>query len=343
MEQAQYAEAAKTLQPLAAQHCDPRVSLLLAAALEGANNRTDAEQTLQEAHSAWPADNSLAASLAREYLEDNRPKEAAEALKQFQATAETPFQEIQVAAVAFVATHQLPSAESVARVGYANDPSVASLLLLANAIQLEGRYKDAIALLGDKRPTYGDSAAFLVTLAQSEYDAAMYDPARADVERAVTLDGKLYAAHYLLGNILLKQGDAEPAAGEYRTAVQLSPEQPRTYYYLALALRAQHQEAAEEPVLAKAIELNDGYALAHCEMGRILLNQNRVPDAVAQLERAVDDNASSEQAYYLLSRAYSRLGEQDKADATAKKLAEVRRANHRASPNGPVEAGPVEP
>lgn len=333
MEQAQYPEAAQTLGPLAVQHCDPRVSLLLAAALEGANNRAGAEQTLREAHSVWPNDNSLAASLAREYLQDGQPKEAADALKHFQATAAMPFQEIQVAAVAFVATHQLPAAEAVARVGYSNEPSVASLLLLANTIQLEGRYKDAIALLGDKRATYSDSAPFLVTLAQSEYDAAMYDPARADTEHAIALNSKLYAAHYLLGNVLLKVGDAEKAAAEYRIAVQLSPEQPRTYYYLALALRAQHQEADEEPLLAKAIALDDGYALAHCEMGRILLNQNRAADAVAQLERAVDDNASSEQAYYLLSRAYSRLGEQDKADATARKLAEVRHANHRSSPD----------
>ena len=169
----------------------------------------------------------------------------------------------------------------------------------------------------------------------------MYDPARADVESANTLDGSVYAAHYLLGNILLKAGQPEQAAAEYRTAIQLSPQQPRTYYYLALALRAQHNEADEEPVLAQAISLDNGYALAHCELGRILLNQNRLPDAVAQLELAVTDNASSEQAYYLLSRAYNRLGDQDKADAMAKRLAEVRRANHAVPPaHAAVEGAP---
>ena len=161
------------------------------------------------------------------------------------------------------------------------------------------------------------------------------------MERANSLDGSLYAAHYLLGTILLKAGQPEPAAAEFRTAMQLSPQQPRTYYYLALALRAQHNETDEEPVLTRAISLDNSYALAHCELGRILLNQNRVPDAVAQLELAVSDNASSEQAYYLLSRAYNRLGEQDKADAMAKRLAEVRRANHTAETSRP--AGPSSP
>ena len=171
----------------------------------------------------------------------------------------------------------------------------------------------------------------------------MYGPARADTERAISLDGRLYAAHYLLGNLLLKQGEAEPAAAEYRAAIELSPNQPRTYYYLALALRAAHREGEEESVLARAIALDDSYALAHCEMGRILLNGNRLPDAVAQLELAVADNASSEEAYSLLSRAYSRMGDQDKADAAARRLTEVRKNNHHVPANATVEPGAAEP
>ena len=317
-------------------HCDPRVSLLLAGALDGSNERTQAEQVLKDAHKAWPANNSIAASLAREYLADSQPGPAAEALKEFQPTAATSWQEMQLATVVFLTTHQLPAALTVAQAGYKQYPSLNSLLLLANTLQLEGRYKDVIALLEAQRAAYGEAAPFLVTLAQSEYDAAMYGSARADTERAIGLDGHLYAAHYLLGNLLLKQGDAEPAAAEYRAAIELSPNQPRTYYYLALALRAAHREDEEESVLSKAVALDSTYAPTHCEMGRILLNGNRLPDAVAQLELAVADNASSEEAYSLLSRAYSRMGDQDKADAAAKRLAEVRKNNHRLPANATI-------
>ncbi len=331
LQQGNFATTIKSLQPVSSWNCDPRVSLFFAAALEGSGDLPGAEQALERAHSIWPADTSLATSLAREYLNSGETKKAAEALQGFHAASSTPWQEMQLGVLVFLADHELAKAKALAELGYRLYPSAQSLLLLANALQLEGRYKDVIALLGAERGAYGNSAPFLVTLAESEYDAAIYDAARTDAERAISLDGTLYAAHYLLGNILLKLGDAVPAAAEYRAALQLEPNQPRTYYYLALALRAQHDEADEEGVLVKAIALDGHYALAHCEMGRIFLNQNRLPDAVAQLNLAVEDNASSEQAYYLLARAYNRLGDKDKADAMAKRLASVRRENHRAS------------
>ncbi len=330
MQQAQYAQAVEALQPFSTDPCDPHLVMLLAAAYEGSGDAAGAERILQQGHTAWPFDNDVAANLARLYLARNDKADAARALDHFQTSPETPWREIQLATVVFLANHQLQNAHASADSGFKSYPSIDSLLLLANTLQLEGRYKDVIALLNNQRATYSSSAPFLVTLAQSEYDAAMYDPARVDVQAANTLDPRIYAAHYLLGNLLLKTGQPEAAAEEYRAAMQLSPEQPRTYYYLALSLRAQHKDAEEEAILRKAISLDNGYALAHCELGRILLNTDRANDAVAQLVSAVADNASSEQAYYLLSRAYSRLGDQDKAEAMAKRLAEVRRANHTA-------------
>jgi tetratricopeptide (TPR) repeat protein len=330
--QAQYPPAIETLQTLAEQGCDPRASLLLAAAYEENDDLPRAEQTLRVAQSAWPGETSIATSLAREYMSEGRREEAAEALNHFHATTATPWQEIQLSVVILLANHRLAPAEALAQLGFKVYPSIDSLLLLANSLQLEGRYKDVIALLDGKRSTYPNSAKFLVTLAESEFDASIYDIARSDAERAITLDDSLYQAHYLLGNILLQQGEAEAAIEQYRAALQRAPDQPRTYYHLALALRATHAEAEEEGLLSKALELDDHYALAHCEMGRILLNQSRAPEAVAQLELAVEENASSEEAYSLLARAYDRAGEKEKAEAIAKRLVAVRKANHQSQP-----------
>ena len=309
----QYTVAVGTLQPFAEGSCDPRTQILLAAAYEGAGDVSQAVQTLQQAHVKWSNNDTISVSLARLYLNTSRLTDAANALNRFRATAATPPQEIAVVVLVYLGTHQLQAAEAAAQTGFEAHPSLASLLLLANTMQLEGRYKDVIAILASKRTQYDGSARFLVTLAQSEYDASTFDVARADAEQAIKLDPKLYAAHYLLGNVLFKTGSSEAADAEYRVAVQLSPNQPRTYYYLALALRAEHKESEEEAVLAKAIALDDQYDLAHCEMGRLLLNQDRVPEAIAQLTTAVQQNASNEQGYYLLARAYERAGEKDNA------------------------------
>ncbi len=90
MEQSQYREVMEALQPLASHGCDPRASLLLAAALEGSGDLPAAEQALKHAGAVWPSNSSIAASLARLYLSGGHADQAAQALRHFQATPATP-------------------------------------------------------------------------------------------------------------------------------------------------------------------------------------------------------------------------------------------------------------
>ncbi len=322
------------MQPLASRGCDPRASLLLAAALEGSGDVPAAEQALKQASGVWPANSSIAASLARLYLAGGHSDEAAEALSQFKATSATPPQELELAAVVYLAVHKLTSAQAAADVLYKAHPSVHSLLLLANTLQLQGRFKDVVHLLDAQRKSYADSPDFLITLAESEYDSILYDTARDDLQRAISLKPDSYQAHYLLGNVMIKLNDLDKAVAEYREAITLAPGQPRTYYQLALTLDQQHDAAGEESMLRQALTADPHYAPAHVELGRILLAQSHLPDAVLQLNQAIQDNPSTEQAYFLLARAYAQLGEKDKSDEMAKRLIEVRNANWRASNSG---------
>jgi tetratricopeptide (TPR) repeat protein len=329
MEQAQYQEAAATLQPLAPLNCDARISLLLAAALEGNGNIPGAQQVLIKAHSTWPSNTSIQASLAREYLASKQIQKAVDALVHFHATATTPPQELELATIVFLAGHQLISAQAVAEVAYKAYPSVHSLVLLANTLQLQGRFKEVNRLLGDQRNQYSQSPEFLITLAESEYDAVLYDTAREDLEHAIALDNNSYQAHFLLGNVIFKLNDVDKAIAEYRQAIKLAPDRPRAYYQLALALQTKQDEAGEEELLQQALAIDNHYAPAHVEMGRILISQNHLPDAVAQLNQAIADNPSSEQAYFQLARAYAQLGDKEKSAAMQKRLVEVRNQNWR--------------
>ncbi len=328
MQQANYQEAIKIYASPAAAGCEPRVDLLLAAAHEGAGDTSGAEHVLQQGHARWPSNNSIAVSLARHYLALGQTAKAGQALLHFQPVSGTSSRELQMAVVVFLADHELVPARETAKVAYERDPSLQTLLLLANALQLEGRYKEVIALLQRKRALYSESAAFLVTLAESEFDEKIFDGALLDLTRAVAIEPKLYQAHYLRANTLMNSNDVDGAITEYQEAIELAPSQPRTYFQLALALRAKQDEAGEESALEQALAISPQYAMAHSELGRMLLNQNRVPEAVEQLKTAIEQNPRSEQAYYLLSRAYDRLGETEKSRATAKLLARVRSANH---------------
>ena len=315
------------LQPLSGMDCDARVSLLLAAAFEGEGAVPKATELLQRAHSVWPSNNSISASLAREYLAGGQKDKAVKALEHFHATAETPQQEMEMAVVVYLAAHQLVAAQTVAAAGYKSYPSVHTLLLLANTLQLQGRYPEVNHLLGSKRGIYGNSPEFLITLSESEFDASIYPAARDDLERAISLDSRSYQAHYLLGNVLAKQNDTDRAIAEYRLAIDLAPNQPRTYFQLALVLRSKQDEPGEERVLNQALTADDHYAPAQCELGRILLEEHRPADAVSHLSTAIQYNPRSEEAYFLLARAYAKLGEKHKSDEMVRQLVTVRKEN----------------
>src|SRR5580698_6680274 len=76
MEQSRYQEAADSLRPFASLPCDARVSLLLAAASEMSGDVHGGEETLEQGHAMWPANNSIAATLARQYLSNGRVGQA---------------------------------------------------------------------------------------------------------------------------------------------------------------------------------------------------------------------------------------------------------------------------
>jgi tetratricopeptide (TPR) repeat protein len=331
LQQSQFQATIDLLQPLSDPGCDPRVNLLLAGAFEGNGDVPKAAETLQRAHTVWPSNNSVAVSLARLLLASGKTDKAVEALGSFHVTPATPLQEMEEAVVVFIAGQRLESAQAVAATAYRSYPSTQTLLLLANALQLEGRYKDVNRLMQDKRAANANSPPFLITFAESEYDAMLYDAARSDLEKAISIDPNSYQAHFLLGNVLLKQGRTDQAVSEYRRATELAPNQPRAYYQLALIFRDKSDEASEEQLLSKALAADARYAPAHYEMGSILMSRNQLPDAVGQLSLAVQLNPNIEQAYFLLAKAYARLGEKDKSDAMVKRFEAVRAANRRNS------------
>ena len=336
LEQKQYGQAAQLLETLTATRCEPVSFLLLAAAFEASGDMAKAESTLQTAHAIWPASTSIATSLARENLKEKKIDKALSALKRLHVAQTMPPQEMQVAILVYLAAHKLTEAQSVADTAYNLHPSLNSLLLLANVLQLEGRYKTVNQLLEKQRKTYADSAPFLITFAESEFDAMLYDAARADLEQAIALDANSYQAHYLLGNVLVAQNLPDQAESEYRKAISLAPDQPRTYYHLALLLHSRQDDADEEPLLKQALAADAHYAAAYCELGRLQLDRHQLADAVTQLNLAIQFNPELEQAYYLLARAYSGLGQKEKADAMVKRYKALREANR----HGVVDAHP---
>lgn len=331
MEQGNFKSAINVLEPGSLENCQLQASLLLAAAFDGLGDFSAELQTLQRADTRWPGDVSVSASLARLYLGTGAVDLAAEAVRHCHVSPQTPLRELQVITNVYLKKNDLEHAGEVASAAYAGYPSEATLLLEANILQLEGRYMDVIEHLGRARAQYENSARFLITVAESEYDAQMYQAGLRDVSQGLKLDASIYAGHYVLANTLVKTGDLQGALEEYKVAIRLNPSQPRTYYRLALAQEMQQDVPAAEASLTQAIAADNHYAPAYGEMGKLLLRLNQYPQAVDQLTNAIQYNPRFEEAYFLLVQAYARLGEKDKSAAVLTQWNEIK-AQKRAQP-----------
>ena len=68
-----------------------------------------------------------------------------------------------------------------------------------------------------------------------------------------------------------------------------------------------------EPLLHKALQLQNEIRLAYFDLGCIYADQNKNQEAVAAFERAVKLDPTQPDAHYRLARLYTQLGQKQKA------------------------------
>jgi tetratricopeptide (TPR) repeat protein len=122
--------------------------------------------------------------------------------------------------------------------------------------------------------------------------------------------------------------DAEAAIRELEQAVTLAPTAVSALFNLALAYGAssnpKHGGVAKEiEYLRKVILMAPTFARAHVAMGKALLRDGKVTDAVAALQEAARLEPSSGEANYQLGLALSRAGRKEEAAAALKKGREL--------------------
>ncbi len=155
-----------------------------------------------------------------------------------------------------------------------------------------------------------------------------YPEAIADLKRAAELQPKNGDAWALLGSVLKDSGDAAGALDALQHAIALEPDQPSLHIQVAtLDIQAgKREEAAAERKIAAALSRaanNRQRASFALKSGRVLLDQNKLADAILQLHNAVEADPSSAEAHRLLAQAYTRQGKTEEAAAEQKRVTEL--------------------
>jgi Flp pilus assembly protein TadD len=140
------------------------------------------------------------------------------------------------------------------------------------------------------------------------------DEARAEYERAITLDPKMSEAYLNLGMLLLDKQEYAAAVAPLRKAVDLLPAQSRPRYLLAVAQdRSGNQAGAAESFEAVLhLDPNDLSALNY--LGHAALRSDKPAEAEAKFRRSLEVQPNAPAALQGLARS---LDAQKKPEAFA--------------------------
>jgi tetratricopeptide (TPR) repeat protein len=146
--------------------------------------------------------------------------------------------------------------------------------------------------------------------------------------RAVELDPQFPVAYAHLARVLNRLGRRDEAAPLYEKATQLAKD-PATLNLIAESLQAEQQWQSSEPVLKRALGLDERNPTALYLMGRMLVVFKRYQESEPYLKLATEVSPRAFQPFNLLGRTYLALDRFDEAEVTYERAAEFASAGDR--------------
>ena len=192
----------------------------------------------------------------------------------------------------------------------------------ASSTSVAAEFREAIRLRADYAEAHNNLGLVLIQAGEDEAGI------RA-LREAIRIGPDYADAHANLGAALTTTDVAE-AVRELEKAVALSPGSVKAQFNLAVAYAATAGGAAKEiDQLRKVVALAPTFARGHLALGKALLQDGKVPEAIAELNEAVRLEPNRGESHYQLGLALSRAGRKDDAAAALRRGRELVAADDR--------------
>lgn len=187
------------------------------------------------------------------------------------------------------------------------------------------RFLDAAAVLQPALEKSPDSVALLSLLGMAQFRLGRYRDAIGSYAAALAKDPGVDASREGLGFLYFVTGDLEKA----RATIEGGLKKPKVDYYLehleamvlyraSPRLRSKALEAVD-----RALQANAQFAPSHFLRGKIRMEQNDLPGALADFERAVALDPKYPLPYYKMAQIYARQGRAQEAKIARRKFSEL--------------------
>jgi Flp pilus assembly protein TadD len=282
----------------------------LGTALLAAGLADEAAVELAAAHALAPADADVLVQLARAHL---ARKDVPAAGRTLEAAVARGMQSAPVyAALAdvYVKSNHIENAIPAMRLAIERDGQNEEYRFrYAMMLTETGAPAAAIIRLKESLEKFPASPRLWFALGLAHFKSSKNDEAARAFTRVIALDPKFAPALAYLGMTYVELGRYDEAVKLYEQTLAIDAGASVVEYLAADALLKQNSAdmARVESHLVRAVRSDESFAPARLALAKLRLRDNRLTEAVAELERVVALAPDLAEAHYQLGRAYGRL------------------------------------
>lgn len=160
-------------------------------------------------------------------------------------------------------------------------------------------------------------------LAEAALQAQNPTLAETELLKALAADSHLAEVNTELAELKRSQSKFDEAIAYYTKAAERDPVNYDVAYGFGACYTYQQNYAKAIEWLRKAVAMSPDSVAGHFALGNALFQSGAIEDSIPELKATLRLQPRMKQAYFLLGRAYTKLGRRDEAASAFKKLDEL--------------------